>query len=233
MKIALLAFASVSDALGERESVVALQEGSSIADLKTLLEVEHPELRAMWEGLAVAVNGNLETDDRILQADDEVALLPPVSGGSALALALTEDPIPIEEVAARVEDPGCGAVILFLGNVRNSHQGHPVEGITYSAYRPMAEARLRQIEDELAAQNESTRVAIVHRLGRLQVGDTSVVIGVSAPHRALAYDLNRRALERLKSEVPIWKKEHYADGQECWREEEPLTANRAGTLFRS
>ena len=106
MKIALLAFASVSDALGERESVVALEEGSSIADLKTLLEVEHPELRAMWEGLAVAVNGNLETDDRILQADDEVALLPPVSGGRAVALALTEDPIAIEH------EPGTSAVVV-------------------------------------------------------------------------------------------------------------------------
>ena len=226
MKIALLAFASVSDALGERESVVALEEGSSVSDLKTLLEGEHPELKAMWEGLAVAVNGNLETDDRILQADDEVALLPPVSGGSPVARALTEDPIAIEEVAARVEAAGCGAVVLFLGNVRNNHQGHPVDGITYSAYRPMAEARLRRIEDELGAQSESTRVAIVHRLGRLQVGDTSVVIGVSAPHRALAYDLNRRALERLKSEVPIWKKEHYADGRERWREEEPLNTEQ-------
>jgi len=226
VQVHVLAFASVSDVLGTRETSVALPDGSSVADLKVLLEQAHPQLGPMWEGLAVAVNGTLEEDSRQLADDDEVALLPPVSGGSTGSATLVERPITVAEIVARVEHPGCGAVVLFAGNVRDDHQGRPVRAITYSAYKPMAEAQLERIQAELEAEGEAKRVAIVHRLGDLEVGETSVVIGVSSPHRASAYDVNRRALERLKAEVPIWKKEHYADGEERWREEESLVTKQ-------
>ena len=112
--------------------------------------------------------------------------------------------------------------MVFLGNVRNHHAGREVAALTYSAYRTMAEARLEAIVSELEAADEDLRSEIVHRLGEVPVGEPSVVIAVASPHRAAAYEASRLALERLKREVPIWKRERYADGETVWREEEPL-----------
>ena len=222
MEISLLAFASVADVLGERQRLVNLPEGCSVAGLKETLQEAHAALEPMWEGLAIAVNGELGSDERPLRDGDEVALLPPVSGGAGEPERLVETPINVSAVRSRIEDASCGAVVLFLGNVRDSHAERRVEGITYSAYRSMAAERLATIESELEASFGGARLAIVHRLGRLEVGETSVVIGASSPHRAAAYEASRIALERLKAEVPIWKKEHYADGDTRWREDEPL-----------
>ena len=231
VKIALLAFASAGDILGTGETTLELPPRTTLAQLKTLLEERHPQLGALWTRLAIAVNGDLVSEDTALADGDEVALLPPVSGGSgaddgargdAPPAVLTEQPLDADEVARRVADPSCGAVVLFSGTVRDSHRGRPVERITYSAYRAMAETRLREIARRLESRYPGTRVAIVHRLGEIAVGEASVVIAVASPHREAAYAANREALERLKTEVPIWKREHYADGESRWREEEPL-----------
>jgi molybdopterin synthase catalytic subunit len=138
---------------------------------------------------------------------------------------LTDDPLDPAAVARSIADPACGAVVLFAGTVRDSHRGRPVERITYSAYRAMADARLREIAGRLERRYPGTHVAIVHRLGELPVGEASVVIAVASPHREAAYAASREALERLKAEVPIWKREHYAGGESSWREEEPLSLN--------
>lgn len=136
--------------------------------------------------------------------------------------ALTDEPIDVAAVERLVAAEDCGAVLLFLGTVRNHHAGRPVARLTYSAYRPMAEANLGRIVDELEAGGDRLRVAIVHRLGDVPLSEPSVVIAVASPHREAAYDASRTALERLKKEVPIWKQEHYTDGEVTWREEEPL-----------
>jgi molybdopterin synthase catalytic subunit len=229
VKIEVLAFASAGDILGTGETTLELAPRTTLGQLKTLLEERHPALGALWSRLAIAVNGDLRPDDTALADGDEVALLPPVSGGSGKGAgdvreptALTEDPLDASEVAGRVADPSCGAVVVFSGTVRDSHRGRPVERITYSAYRAMAQTRLREIASRLERRYPGTRVAIVHRLGDLSVGEPSVVIAVASPHREAAYAANREALERLKTEVPIWKREHYADGESRWREEEPL-----------
>ncbi len=156
-----------------------------------------------------------------------MALLPPVSGGSCGAGAgwLREGPIDADTasaVRAGVEDAGKGAVVVFVGNVRNSFGGRPVERITYVAYPAMAERRLERIVQKLEAAEPGTRVGIVHGPGTLEVGDASVVIATASAHRRQAYEVNRLALERLEAEVPIWKREHYADGGAEWREEEAL-----------
>ena len=165
-----------------------------------------------------------------------MALLPPVSGGSGAAAevgspdrttgeeitGLTEGPLDVDRAVAAVAAPDRGAVVVFLGTVRNHHQGRPVERLTYSAYRPMAAQVLRTIVADLEAASPALRAAIVHRLGEVPVGDPSVVIAVASPHRAAAYEASRTALERLKKEAPIWKREHYAGGDSRWREEEPL-----------
>ncbi|HRC87154.1 MAG TPA: molybdenum cofactor biosynthesis protein MoaE [Thermoanaerobaculia bacterium] len=124
---------------------------------------------------------------------------------------------------AAVSSPARGALALFSGTVRNHHRGRPVVAITYTAYPSMAEARLKRIVDELEASASDLALAVVHRLGRLAPGESSVLIAAASPHREGAFAAARAALERLKAEVPIWKQEHYADGSACWREEERLT----------
>jgi molybdopterin synthase catalytic subunit len=233
VKIALLAFASAGDILGTGETTLELAPRTTLAQLKALLEERHPSLGGLWSRLAIAVNGDLRPDTTALADGDEVALLPPVSGGSGAADAtggldgseraiLTDDPLDVDRVTRSVADGSCGAVVVFSGTVRDSHRGRPVDRITYSAYRAMAQVRLREIVTRLERRYPGTRVAIVHRLGELRVGEPSVVIAVASPHREAAYAANREALERLKTEVPIWKREHYAGGESRWREEEPL-----------
>jgi molybdopterin synthase catalytic subunit len=139
-----------------------------------------------------------------------------------LASHLVAGPLDAQALAAEVASPSHGAGVLFVGTVRNRHQGRAVRGIRYTAYELMAERLLERIEEELAAAH-GARVRIQHRLGELAVGEASIVIAISAPHRAAAYEANREALERVKREVPIWKRELYADGGEDWREVEPLT----------
>lgn len=235
MKILLLAFASAGDAVGASRLEFTLAEGSTLADLRALLDREHPALKALWPRLAVAVDGELAPADTALRDGAEVALLPPVSGGGPTPettspqehdcqerVALVDEAIDLEALIRATEDAGCGAVLIFQGNVRNRHEGRPVERLTYSAYRPMALERLRRIASDLERGEPEVRVGIVHRLGDVEVGEASVAIAIASPHRAAAYEASRKALERLKAEVPIWKREHYADGRSVWREEEPL-----------
>jgi len=219
MKIRLLAFASAGDALGATESEVELPDGSRVADLRARLDRDQPALTPLWPRLAIAVDGRIAGMDEPLSDGFEVALLPPVSGGSGLA-ELVDGPIDVDRAVRSVEAPGFGAVVVFLGTVRNHHAGRAVEKLTYSAYRRMAADTLAKIVAELEAHG--TRVSIVHRLGEVPVGEASVVIAVGSPHRAAAYEASRTALERLKAEVPIWKREHYAEGEAVWREEEAL-----------
>ncbi len=127
----------------------------------------------------------------------------------------------------RVAGRGRGATVLFLGTVRDAHEGREVIGIDYSAYEPMAERVLERIEDELEREHDGLAIAIVHRLGALEVGAASIAIAVAAPRRDAAFGAARRALERVKSEAPIWKLERYSDGSSSWREEEALGGDGA------
>lgn len=236
MNVHLVAFATASDIVGKDPQTLELADGSSLSDLQRLLTERYPTLETLWPRLAIAVDGQLARTDAPLKDGAEVALLPPVSGGSGATTEtalpetslqkadLVDDAIDLASVEAMVRSPTHGAVLLFLGTVRNHHQGQSVARLTYSAYRPMARTQLQRIVDELEASPDPTRVAIVHRLGDVEVGEPSVVIATSSPHRAAAYEANRLALERLKREVPIWKREHYEDGSAVWREEESLTA---------
>ena len=144
-------------------------------------------------------------------------------GPAARTPPLVDGPIDVAALQRRVAGPSRGAVVLFLGTVRDHHDGRTVAALAYDAYRAMAEATLRRLIDELEAEHAPARLAIVHRLGPVPIGEASVAIAVASPHREQAYAASRAALERLKREVPIWKRERYADGSECWREEEPLS----------
>jgi MoaE-MoaD fusion protein len=243
MKIRLLAFASASDALGAGEldlDLPDLPEKAKLADLRAWLDERYPALAPLWPRLAVAVNGAIAKLDDPLAEGAEVALLPPVSGGSGEAPAvaavtarpkieLIDAPIDPQDVVSRVASPACGAVLLFLGTVRDhSRRRDEATGevlrLTYTAYRPMARQALERIAADLEQATEGLQVAIVHRLGEIPAGEARVAIATAAPHRAAAYEASRQALERLKAEVPIWKRDHYADGQAAWREEESLAS---------
>ena len=233
MHVRIVAFATAAEALGAGERQLELAAGATLADLRAALESDHPGLVPLWPRLALAVDGRLAAADAALSDGAEVALLPPVSGGSGAAdegageprARLVEGPLDTRAIAAAVVGPSRGAVVTFHGTVRDHHQGRPVARLDYTAYRPMAEAALRRIVAELEASHRDLRAAIVHRLGEVPVGEASVVIAVASPHRGAAFDAAREALERLKRDVPIWKREHYADGGAAWREEEPLAVS--------
>lgn len=233
MRIRLLAFASAGDALGAGEMDLELPAGSRVADLRERLDHDHPALAPLWPRLAVAVDGRVVPLDEPIPDGAEVALLPPVSGGSGQGPScdkngekngITEGPIDVDAVVASVAGPDCGAVVVFVGTVRDRHQGRPVAKLTYTGYPAMTRTGFDRITADLEAAHPGLRAAIVHRLGEVPLGEASVVIAVASPHRPAAYEASRTALERLKAEIPIWKREHYADGEVVWREEEPLRA---------
>lgn len=222
MKVRLLAFASVREVLGAAELELELPEGGDIETLRQLLVERYVELARLWPQLAIAVDGELVRGNPKLAEAQEVALLPPVSGGMEGRAALVDGPLVVDDLVACVHSTRSGAITIFLGNVRDNHRGRAVERLTYEAYRPMALAALERIIDDLSDPESGLELAIHHRLGEVPTGETSVAIVAASPHRAAAYTASRTALERLKREAPIWKREHYKDGGKVWREEELL-----------
>ena len=162
-------------------------------------------------GLLYAVNRAYVDRETALADGDEVALIPPVSGG---AFILSGDPLDVARVVAEAESDDAGAVATFVGTVRRSSRGHEVVRLEYEAFEEMAEPMLRQLAAELTEKHGLCEVAIHHRIGPVDIGEASVVIAVSAPHRAAALNACREAIDTLKETIPLWKKEIYADGEE-------------------
>jgi len=163
-------------------------------------------------GLLYAVNKAYAERDQPLAAGDEVALIPPVSGG---AFVLSDKPLSLDRAVDEVRDDRAGAIATFTGTTRIQSRGRTVEHLDYEAYEGMAEEVMSAIADSLHARYELCAIAIHHRVGRVGIGDTSVVIAVSAPHRGDALDACKDAIDELKQRVPLWKKEVY-DGGEEW-----------------
>ena len=148
----------------------------------------------------------------LLRDGDEVALLPPVSGGSNSLISLIKEPIDSASLAAQVKQGEDGAVVVFDGIVRNNTRGRRTLFLVYEAYEEMALRQMQALAEEAVAVHGVRQVAMVHRLGRLEVGETSVLIAVSSAHRAQAFEACRWLIDTLKKTVPIWKKEHFEDG---------------------
>jgi molybdopterin converting factor subunit 1 len=233
VKVTVRYFAVVRERLGLESELFALHEGARVADLRVALLKRRPALADMLPHVRLAVDQDFAADNLPLRDGAEVALIPPVSGGSdapeegragAAArvaprpplppplLRLQEAPLEIEPVVGAVAGQDAGAVDVFVGTVRATSRGREVEALEYEAYTPMAEAQLARFAGEVAAQWPGTRVAVVHRTGRLRVGERSVVIAVASPHRADAFAACRHVIERLKQDAPIWKREVYRDG---------------------
>jgi molybdopterin synthase catalytic subunit len=191
------------------------QAGRARLELEDVRRVEDvwPRLGLGEEppGLLYAVNRDYVRPGHELADGDEVALIPPVSGGS---FRLVEGPLDVAAVLREVEDPEAGAVASFVGTVRRHSRGRDVLHLEYEAYEEMAEPMLARLGVELTERYGLCAVAIDHRLGRVEIGEASVVIAVSAPHRSDALEACREAIETLKTSIPLWKKEVYAGGEE-------------------
>ncbi len=162
-------------------------------------------------GLLYAVNRAYVERTQELRDGDEVAVIPPVSGGD---FRISEEPLDVAAVVAEAESDDAGAVATFVGTVRRRSRDRDVLHLEYEAFEEMAEPMLRALADELTARHGLCRVAIHHRIGRVEIGEPSVVIAVSAPHRAAALDACREAIDTLKKTIPLWKKEFYEGGEE-------------------
>jgi molybdopterin synthase catalytic subunit/molybdopterin converting factor small subunit len=181
-------------------------------DAATVAEVWHAlDLGDEPAGLLYAVNKEYATPDRALADGDEVALIPPVSGGAFL---LSDEPLSLDRVVDEVRDEQAGAIATFTGTTRISSRGRTVTHLDYEAYEGMAERVMAEIAERLESRYELSAVAIHHRVGRVGIGETSVVIAVSAPHRQDALAACKDAIDELKERVPLWKKEVYSDGEE-------------------
>jgi molybdopterin converting factor subunit 1 len=211
MRVRVLYFAVLRERLRSDGEELDLPEPSTVGALLDALASRHAAVASLRRHLQVARNRALARPDEALAEGDEVALIPPVAGGSGAAVR--DAPLDVNEVIRAVTHEGAGGIVTFTGVVRRESRGRRVERLEYEAYQAMAEERLAAIACELE-ERHGARVAIRHRVGRLTVGDVAVVIAASAAHRAEAFAACRDAIERLKVEAPIWKKEIGEDGEE-------------------
>jgi MoaE-MoaD fusion protein len=206
MMVVVRLFAGLREQAGTGQRELELPEGALLGDVwsELGLGVEPP-------GLLYALNREYSSREHPLAEGDEIALIPPVSGGS---FRLVEGPIDVAAVAAEVADDRAGAVATFQGTVRSQSRGRTVVALEYEAYSGMAEKVMAEIADEVRSGHELCAVAVTHRVGRVEIGETSVAIAVSAPHRQDALAACREVIYALKERVPLWKKELYEGGEE-------------------
>jgi molybdopterin converting factor subunit 1 len=226
MTIRVLFFGVLKDLAGRSTDVVELPQGARVRDLLSHFERQAPKLKALLAAVAVSVNQEYASAEHELAAGDEVALLPPVSGGGPAKVddgevRIVREPIATQDFLATLKRPEDGAAVVFEGVVRDNTRGRRTLYLDYEAYEGMA---LRQMEG-LAAQARERfavrAVSIIHRLGRLEIGETSVLIVVASAHRGAAFEACRWIIDTLKTTVPIWKKEYFEDGA-AWADGEPF-----------
>lgn len=216
MNVRVVYFAAARDLAGcASEEVTHPASGLSLTEFVSWLGEHQKRLAPYLARMRFAINGEFATTSARVSDGDEVVMMPPVAGGSALA-EVRETPLSIDEVVAAVRHPSAGAIAVFMGVVRDHHEGKPVARLDYEAYRELADKELRRIADALTSAHPGTRVAVVHRVGPLAIGDLAVVVAVSAPHRGPAFDVCRQLIDRAKASVPIWKKEWSPDGSALW-----------------
>jgi molybdopterin synthase catalytic subunit len=220
VKIKVLFFGATQDLTGLQEEQTEFPEGLSLDGLWDRYAARFPRLSGLSGVLLLAVNQEIADRARALQDGDEVAFLPPVSGGSSGDYyLLTRSPIPTADLVRQQKASGDGAVVVFEGVVRNNSGGRRTLYLEYEAYEPMAIRKMEEIGEEARRKFEIDHIGIMHRLGRLEIGETSVAIITTAAHRRAAFGACQWAIDRLKEIVPIWKKEYFEDGS-VWAESE-------------
>jgi len=225
MHVRVIAFGVLKDWLGGPASSVELPEGARVEELLAGLKGRLPE--GAVRSIAVSVNAEYASADHLLHEGDEVGLLPPVSGGTrhgagnGVYTALTREAIDAKGLVEQAKRPEDGGVVVFDGIVRDNSRGRRTLYLDYEAYEEMAERELQKLAVEARARFGVRGVTIVHRLGRLEIGETSVLIVVASGHRAEAFEACRWLIDTLKKQVPVWKKETFEDGA-VWADGEPF-----------
>ena len=220
VKIKVLFFGITHDLTGLQQEQAEIPEGSNLDGLWGTYATRFPRLNDLSGVLLLAVNQEIADRTKVLQDGDEVAFLPPVSGGSSEDYyLLTRSPIPTADLVRQQKAGEDGAVVVFEGVVRNNSHGRRTLYLEYEAYEPMATRKMQEIGAEVRREFEVDHIGIMHRLGRLEIGETSVAIIVTSAHRRAAFAACQFAIDRLKQIVPIWKKEHFEDGS-VWAEGE-------------
>ena len=231
MRVRVLFFGRLKDIVGKAEEQADVSDGARVEDLFERYGRNFPELAKFRPAVVASVNQEFAEWRVQLAPGDEVAFLPPVSGGAAASrpvaeediFALVRTPIETTQIVAQLKAPEDGAVVMFEGIVRNHSAGRSTEYLEYEAYESMALAQMRQIGAEMREKFSIRRLAMVHRLGRLEIGETAVLIVVASAHRAAAFDACRYGIDTLKRNVPIWKKEIFRDGA-AWADGEMPSA---------
>lgn len=227
MQIRVLLFGILKSVVGHPSEVLDLPEGARVDDLLARYRDRFPQVEPILSTLAVSVNQEYSRADRTLAAGDEVGLLPPVSGGAPEALSqrgavvIVREPIETLAVLNRLKRPQDGAALVFEGIVRDHTRGRRTLYLDYEAYEPMALKQMHALAEQARGRFAVSGVSILHRLGRLQIGETSVLIVVSSEHRAAAFEACRWLIDTLKKTVPIWKKEYF-EGGAVWADGEPF-----------
>jgi molybdopterin converting factor subunit 1 len=244
--VRLLFFGAARDATGHDEVDFVLRNSTTATEAFAEVLGRYPELKRFGRSLLFAVNQEYARGDRVIENGDELAVFPPVSGGaqksenpgaeivSASTFAndffeLTTEPIDVGAVARRVVLPQCGATVTLDGYAREWTRGRRTLYLVYEAYAPMALSELQKLGVQAHERFEIAHLGIVHRTGKLEIGETSVVIAVSAPHRRAAFEACEWAIRELKRTVPIWKKEIFEDG-EVWVEGEYTNSKSSGLV---
>ncbi|MFZ0417726.1 MAG: molybdenum cofactor biosynthesis protein MoaE [Candidatus Sulfotelmatobacter sp.] len=255
MRVHVLFFGVLKDLVGKASDWIELRDGAPVREVLEHYAAQAPGLKESLAALAVAVNQEYAGPESVLKADDEVALLPPVSGGlgesaecdAASGLpegpfdsaqgkrqryaSIIRDPIDTALVLAKIKRGEDGANVVFEGVVRNQTRGRKTLYLDYEAYEEMALRQMDGLAEQALKQFQVRDVALVHRLGRLEIGETSVLIVVASAHRAAAFDACRWLIDTLKRTVPIWKKEYFEDGA-VWADGEPFPAEIPGVNYR-
>jgi MoaE-MoaD fusion protein len=238
MRVRVLFFGRLKDIVGQTEDAADVRDGARVEDLFARYGERYPELAAFRGSVVASINQTFADWRSPLSAGDEVAFLPPVSGGSqASSVELSQDlielvrqPIRVAEIVAMMKAPADGAVLAFEGIVRDHSGTRRTLFLDYEAYESMALLKLRELAADMRDRFRIDRLALIHRLGRLEIGETSVLVAVSAAHRGAAFDACRYGIDTLKKTVPIWKKEHF-EGGAVWADGEvpPAPSNSEPT----
>jgi len=227
IRVRVLFFGVLKEMVGKSVDLIDLADGASVRDVLALYESQNPSLKESLPSLAVAVNQEYAGPDTKLKPNDEIALLPPVSGGAPAGrrryASIVREAIDTAQTLAGLKRGEDGAVLVFEGVVRNQTRGRKTLYLDYEAYEEMALEQMEALAVQAVERFQIRDVAIVHRLGRLEIGETSVLIAVASAHRAAAFDACRWLIDTLKRTVPIWKKEYFEDGA-VWADGEPFPA---------
>jgi molybdopterin synthase catalytic subunit len=225
MKVRVLYFGQLRELANKREEQVEVPEGETVQQLFDRISEVFPALRNFDDVIAIGVNQSFAAREQILKENDEIAMLPPVSGGAPSAdepfVRMQQERIVPHDIVPKYEQPEDGAVVIFDGIVRNHSRNRQTKYLEYEAYEEMALKRMQELAREARTKFPIRNVALVHRLGRLEIGESSVLIAVYSAHRAAAFEACRWLIDTLKKTVPIWKKEFFIDGA-VWADGEPF-----------